>query len=53
MKNTDNIPIIVGVLGSITTELCKRIEKLNIEIVIEKLQKMTLLGTARILRKVL
>ena len=37
----------------ITTELGKRIEQLNIEIAIEKLQKTTLLGTARILRKVL
>ena len=40
-------------LGSITTELGKRIEQLNIEIAIEKLQKTTLLGTARILCKVL
>ena len=53
MKNIDIIPIIVGALGSITTELGKRIEQLNIEIAIEKLQKTTLLGTARILRKVL
>ena len=53
MKNIDIIPIIVGALGSITIELGKRIEQLNIEIAIEKLQKTTLLGTARILRKVL
>ena len=49
MKSIDIIPIIVGALGSITTELGKRIEQLNIEIAIEKLQKTTLLGTARIL----
>ena len=53
MKNIDNISIIVGTLGSITTELGKRIEQLNTEIAIEKLQKTTFLGTATILRKVL
>ena len=39
MKNIDIIPIFVGALESITTELDKRIEQLNIEIAIEKLQK--------------
>ena len=53
MKNIDIIPIIVGDLGPITTDLEKRIEQLNTEIGIEKLQKTPLLGTARILRKVL
>ena len=53
MKNIDIIPMIVSALGSITTKLGKRIEQLNIEIAIEKFQKTTLLGTARILRKVL
>ena len=54
IKNIDIISIIVGALGSITTELGKRIEQLNIEIArqIDKLQKTTRLGTARILRKV-
>ena len=45
MKNIDIILIIVGILGSITTELGKRIEQLNFEIAIEKLQKTTLLNS--------
>ena len=35
MKTIDIIPIIVGALGSITTELGKRIEQVSIEITIE------------------
>ena len=39
MKNIDIFPIIVGALGSITTELGKRIEQLNTEIAIENCRK--------------
>ena len=47
------ILIVVGALGTITTTFDKYIEYLGIEIRTEHVQKSTLLGTARIIRKVL
>ena len=53
-RNVIVVPVIVGALGSITEKLGEWIEKLNISTAIELLQKTTtILGTARILRKVL
>ena len=46
------IPIVVGALGTITTKFEKYIESLGIEIKIEHVQKSALLGTARIIRRV-
>ena len=53
MKKVVVIPIVVGALGTITTKFEKYIESLGIEIRIEHVQKSALLGTARIIRKVL
>ena len=53
MKKVVMIPIVVGALGTITTKFKKYIESLGIEIRIEHVQKSALLGTARIIRKVL
>ena len=53
MKKVVGIPIVVGALGTITTKFEKYIESLGIEIRIEHVQKSALLGTARIIRKVL
>ena len=53
MKKVAVIPIVVGALGTITTKFEKCIESLGIEIRIEHVQKSALLGTARMLRKVL
>ena len=53
MKKVVVIPIVVGALGTITTKFEKYIESLGIEISIEHIQKTALLGTARIIRKVL
>ena len=47
------IPIVVGALATITTKFDKFIESLGIQIRIEHVQKSALLGTARIIRKVL
>ena len=47
------IPIVIGALATITTKFDKYIESLGIEIRIEHVQKSALLGTARIIRKVL
>ena len=52
MKKVVVIPIVVGVLGTITTKFEKYIESHGIEIGIELVQK-ALLGTARIIRKAL
>ena len=47
------IPIVVRALGTITIKLEKCIESHGIEIRIEHVQKSALLGTPRIIRKVL
>ena len=53
MKKVVVIPIAVGALGTIIRKFEKYIESLGIEIRIEPVQKSTLLGAARIIRKVL
>ena len=53
MKKVIVIPIVVGALGTITTKFEKYIESLETEIRIKHVQKSALLGTARIIRKVL
>ena len=53
MKKVVVIPTAVGELGTITTKFERSIESLGIEIRIEHVQKSALLGTARIIRKVL
>ena len=53
MKKVVVIPIVVGGLGVTTTKFEKYIESLGIKIRIEHVQKSALLGTARIIRKVL
>ena len=47
------IPIVIGVLGTVPTLLESRIKDIGISIKAAQIQKTVLLGTARILRKVL
>ena len=47
------VPIIIGALGSVTKRLGKNLEMINVVKGVEPLQKACLLGTARIIRKVL
>ena len=47
------IPTVVGALGTITAKFEKYLESLGIQIRIEHFQKSVLLGTDRIIRKVL
>ena len=51
MKKVEVIPKVVGALGAVSNKLDRWIEKLGIHIRIELLQKIALLGTARILRR--
>ena len=55
LKKVTVVPIIVGALGSVTTNFENWMEKIgiNIETCTHSAQKTTLLGTARILRKML
>ena len=46
-------PIVVGALGVVTKKIQKWFSKIGVEIRTELLQKTALLGTARILRRVL
>ena len=47
------VPIIIGALGSVTKKLGTNLEMINFVKGVEPLQKACLLGTARIIRKVL
>ena len=53
MRTVHVIPIVVRSLGSVTKNLNKWLEKLDMTISISSLRKTTLLETARISRKVL
>ena len=53
LKKVQVIPVVVGALGSVSIGFKKWIEKLEISPNITDIQKTVLLGTARILRKVL
>ena len=47
------IPIVIGALGIVTKNIVKYLEKIDFKPGLEPLQKACLLGTARIIRKVL
>ena len=53
MKDVEIIPVEIGTLGTVIKQFEKWIQKLDLEITVEMLQKPCLLGTARIIRKVL
>ena len=53
MRKVEIIPIVIGALGAISKKFTNWIKKLEISIKVEHMQKTSLLGTARILRKVL
>ena len=53
LKKIDVIPVVLGALGSVTKNLWKYVDKIGIKTDLLTVQKTTLLGTARILRKVL
>ena len=50
---TSVVPIVVGALGTVTNNLGKHLKTIGVTATVELLQKAALLGTARILRKVL
>ena len=53
LRKVQVVPVVVGALGSVTKEFDRWIEKLGVPVDIGAVQKTALLGTARILRKVL
>ena len=53
MKDVEVIPVVIGALGTVTKQFEKWMQKLDLEITVEMLQNPCLLGTARIIRKVL
>ena len=53
MEDVEVIPVVIGALWTVTKQFEKWIQKLDLEITVEMLQKPCLLGTARIIRKVL
>ena len=53
LKHVEVVPVVIGALGSVTKDFERWIRKLGIAYNIGVMQKTALLGTARILRKVL
>ena len=53
LKHVEVVPVVIGALGSVTKDFERWIKKLGIAYNIGVMQKTALLGTARILRKVL
>ena len=53
MKRVDVAPVVTVALGTVSKKLKKWIDGLGIKFKIENLQKTSLLGTARILKKTL
>ena len=53
LRKVSVVPIIIGVLGSVTHKFKNFMGQIGIELEIHFVQKTTLLGTARILRRVL
>ena len=53
VKNVDVPPVVVGALKSVTKKLGQWIEKMRVKVRGGVLQKTTLLGTARIVRRVI
>ena len=51
MNKVTVIPVVIGALGVISDKFERYMEKLEVKIAIEIIQKTALLGTARILRK--
>ena len=53
LRNVEIVPVVIGALGSVSTEIDRWMGKLGITCNVGLMQKTALLGTARILRKVL
>ena len=53
MRKVEVIPVVVGALGAIPKGLNKSLQNIGIRVRPEHVQKTALLGTARILRRVL
>ena len=53
MKKVDVIPVVIETLGTVTKNFDKWLERLELDLTVEMLQRPSLLGTARIIRKVL
>ena len=53
MKKVDVIPVVIGALRTVTKNIDKWLKQLGLDLTVEMLQRPCLLGTARIIRKVL
>ena len=53
MRSATVVPVVIGALGVISGKFVQHIKKLGVKIAIDVIQKTALLGSARILRKVL
>ena len=53
LRNVEIVPVVIGVLGSVSAEFDKYTGKLGITCNVGVMQKIVLLKTAKILRKVL
>ena len=53
MQNVIVVPLVIGVLGAESVNFKEYLKRIGVNVRLEVIQKTTLLGTAKILRKVL
>ena len=53
LRNVEIVPVVIGTVGSVSVEFDRWMGKLGITCSVGVMEKTALLGTARILRKVL
>ena len=53
LKNVEIASVVIGALGSVSAEFDRWMRKLGITCIVQVIQKSALLGTVKVLRKVL
>ena len=53
MRKVIVIPVVIGALGAVSVNFKEHMKRIGVNVKLEVIQKTALLGTAKILRKVL
>ena len=53
MRKVIVVPVVIGALGAVSVNFKKYVKRIGVNVRLEVVQKTALLGTAKILRKVL
>ena len=53
MRKVSAVPVVIGALGAVSVNFNEYMKRIGVKVRLEVIQKTALLGTAKILRKVL